>query len=180
VHIAIALSIFLIILSSCQLSNGITGAVVGLPSSVEAVESCKNITTTSSDPSTCYQTVSFYQCSDEPTNQSCTNATRNESYICVINSSTTAQKCSTTGYKLSDIEIKTNDYECSVTNTTGTTEFICDSKFDGNGDGVCSPGESCAKLVISDSTVSYSEKNSQNIWVTSDDSFSLNRPEVIS
>ena len=179
-HIAIVLSIFLLILSSCQLSSGITGAVVGLPSPVEAVEVCKNVTITNSERGTCYQTVSLQQCSDEPVNQSCSTIYRNDSYVCMIPSTISTQNCKITGYIIDDIVLDTTDYSCSVTNTTGTTEFICDSKFDGNGDGICSPGESCTKLVVSGSTVSYYEKNSRDDWVTSDDSFSLRRPEVMS
>ena len=54
-----------------------------------------------------------------------------------------------------------------------TVVITCDSRFDGNNDGVCSSGESCMQYRVEKGNVQTLMKNSRDDFVASDDSFFL-------
>ena len=93
-------------------------------------------------------------CSDEPINKSCSKheVTYNQKiviggYTDLVNTT----NCVTTGYNLSGkmIDFENTNYTCGLTQR----EITCDSKYDGDGDGVCESGESCTRININDSSI---------------------------
>jgi len=54
-------------------------------------------------------------------------------------------------------------------------EVICDSKYDGNNDGICQSGESCVKFVVTQDKVERYLKNSQEEFTAEDESFFLEK-----
>lgn len=82
------------------------------------------------------------------------------------------------GWTVEGFSLLQNDnYECTEhVNPTNNT-IICDSRIDGNGDGVCTSGESCQKFVISDGELERYERNSADEWLKNDPSYFLERLE---
>jgi hypothetical protein len=119
-------------------------------------------------------------CDDAPVNQSCHKITK--VYTCntgSLNVETTHKNCQTKGYKISKYKLDTEEYACSVdTIDKDSTVIICDSKYDGNGDGICTSGESCMKYVITKDSIQSYEKNSKDEYQPSDESYFLNKINV--
>lgn len=61
--------------------------------------------------------------------------------------------------------------KCTYTSEDTTLIITCDSKLDGNNDGICKPGESCVQFRITTNGVQRFEKNSRYDWVEHDDTF---------
>lgn len=74
--------------------------------------------------------------------------------------------------------LKTEGYFCSVGEEDGYQVVICDSKRDGNGDGVCRSGESCMKFVLGRGGLKQYEKNSREHYTEHDDSYFTERIAV--
>jgi|SRR3989344_4360449 len=117
------------------------------------------------------------KCTDEPLNQSCYDEIIE--YECEQGKRTvqkTRNICKTKGYtidnSLTSVKLTTEQYACiPAEEPDGSIVVICDSKFDGNGDGICTSGESCQKFVIDGPTIEKYEKNSREDYVESDDSY---------
>jgi len=63
--------------------------------------------------------------------------------------------------------------------TFNNTCTVCDSKYDGNEDGICNSGESCMQYCITDKDkLEMLEKNSRHDYVKVDSSFKLKKPKV--
>src|SRR5258708_5355069 len=73
--------------------------------------------------------------------------------------------------------INTTGYNCSVADD-GKTYLTCDSVYDGNGDGVCTSGETCVQFGIVGSFITRKERNSQDHWIENDPSFVMPTPPV--
>jgi hypothetical protein len=120
---------------------------------------CQNITNETCDPSI---TEEIYQC-----------------YTGIQNIDRTVTECKTVGLKINNkIQLDIRDYACSTQNDTGTVTVVCDSKYDGNGDGICTSGESCMKFIVNGSNVEKYKKNSRNGFVSGDSSYFLNEVSV--
>jgi hypothetical protein len=127
----------------------------------------------------CTYNVTEWECSG-PTNSSCTEEQVEYTDLC-LNGTTVVTSveeiCEETGFMLNDIEIDTRGYICSAFED-GKTYLVCDSKYDGNGDGVCTPGESCVRFGAVGGYITREEKNSEENFASRDDSFVLDKPEV--
>lgn len=53
--------------------------------------------------------------------------------------------------------------------------IICDSRQDGNADGICNGGESCLKNCLKDKKIESSQKNSREDYMTTDSSFKMTK-----
>lgn len=69
-------------------------------------------------------------------------------------------------------------YFCSPTEEQDSIVIICDSKSDGNGDGICQSGESCLKYVIDDQGITTLMKNSRHDFVAEDTTYFLDELAV--
>lgn len=86
--------------------------------------------------------------------------------------------CAITAYTVTGAgTMNTTGYNCSVTDN-GKVYLTCDSIYDGNGDGICTSGESCIQFGIVGTYITRKERNSQDQWVDHDDSFFLPRVGV--
>lgn len=152
----------------------------GLPEGVERIEECKEEEYTAREPMINNCSNTELECEDEPLNKSCV---KNEVvYPCFAGWQTvqkTKKVCTTKGYVIKDkIQLDTDKYECSITEDSDDVIVTCDSRYDGNGDGKCTSGESCMKFVIDGEEVSRSEKNSRDNFIEEDESFFLERASV--
>lgn len=127
-----------------------------------------------------YGNCSFDTLVCDELNVSCQSVTRE--YWCQTGSQAvekTIRKCQAKGYTISKFKLDTEGYVCSVnTANKDSTLVICDSMYDGNGDGICMSGESCMKYIISSDSIQSYEKNSKDEYLPSDDSYFLNRVRV--
>jgi len=170
---------------SLDSTSSLTGAAVVNPAVVETLQSCQNVTWTEDDAimSICTDVYHRVSCSDEPINLSCTTIPEQYSYSCFKGKQTVTkskQDCDTTGYVINNVQLNTVDYACTLADDNGVVTAICDSVFDGNGDGVCQSGESCTRFVVDGNAAVRSEKNSYDEWIVSDESYFLERASVIS
>ena len=156
-------------------------------SAVQDIFECKNVTwdETEAIMATCTSDLVWISCSDPPLNKSCTTDVETRSYPCE-NGTQIAQKteevCTPTGHIIDEaIQLNTENYRCSAVDD-GKIYVTCDSIYDGNGDGICSPGESCVQFGIVGNTVVRYERNSDVEWKESSDSFYLQKAtsEVLS
>lgn len=124
------------------------------------------------------------ECTDEPENTSCQLVTRMFDYPCITGTQlvqNTVRDCRTTGHNVTvgntTVVLTEDDYVCLPTEDTAEqVTIICDSKFDGNGDGACSSGESCMMIVVTADGLQKLEKNSRNDFVEQDDGYVI--PEM--
>ena len=61
--------------------------------------------------------------------------------------------------------------KCSYESEDNKAIILCDSKSDGNNDGVCQPGESCIKFIVSKDEIKQLFRNSRKDFVENDESF---------
>lgn len=127
----------------------------------------------------CTREISEIVCDDAPINESCHNETREMSYNCVNGTKTaekTSKNCKQKGFLINDVvKLNTQEYECSTQEENDKVIVVCDSRFDGNGDGICTSGESCVKFIIGGDKVQQYEKNSRDDFIETDESFFLER-----
>lgn len=67
--------------------------------------------------------------------------------------------CKLIGYRVKnrEIDLRNKDYSC--TPSQNNTVLICDSKIDGNGDGICQSGESCSLIDVRTLKIEYNYDN---------------------
>ncbi|MBU0757417.1 MAG: hypothetical protein KKF44_05085, partial [Nanoarchaeota archaeon] len=92
----------------------------------------------------CNREINQTVCNED--NSSCDIRQETERYDCVVDQEIlvkTKERCDEpTGYLIDDaVRLATKDYVCDSHVEDGSTVVICDSIYDGNGDGVCSSGE---------------------------------------
>jgi len=138
---------------------------------VQVIEKCTNVTiiTYENAVGTCLSTTTT--CDNTTETPTCEVVPRD--YECITRNpvETSINECYITGYIIENHQFETNDYECDYQIDGLTTVLICDSKFDGNGDGICKSGETCLKYEITSDSVQTYEKNSQDEFNEYDPSF---------
>ena len=141
---------------------------------------------------TCTNHHNVSVCSDEPFNTTCIVQERAYyNYTCVTSTKTVQKsevRCedkdlmSVTVDKPTGTETYRIDYGdwglCSYTTEAETLVITCDSKIDGNNDGICRPGESCTQFRITKDNAQRLVKNSRYDFVESDDSFFLEQLNI--
>ncbi len=149
---------------------------------VSVIEDCEDHTVEKTEiiKGICSDDIPVLVCDDEPANTSChTDHVTNER-DCVKGmktSTVTEKRCETKGYVIDNkIKIIVKDYGCSFSEEKEGIVVICDSRYDGNGNGICTSGESCVKYIINGQTYQRLEKNSRRDFVVSDDSFFKEKP----
>lgn len=190
ISLVLVFSVFVVaenIFSEKTTKKPITGLVqAGSPANslldtITRIESCRDIPYEEEERvyGDCTKSKTDTICDDYPLNKSCHDETREVTYRC-LKETRIVQKirkdCTTTGFIINDaIKLNTQNYGCSVEETNNKMTIICDSKYDGNADGICKSGESCMKFVFDGTQISTYEKNSRNDFVESDQSFFLER-----
>jgi hypothetical protein len=88
----------------------------------------------------------------------------------------TRKDCRTKEYLINNaVKLIPENYQCSIEEINNKIVAVCDSKLDGNGDGICTSGESCMKFVVDGNAVEKSERNSRDDFIPNDKSFFLER-----
>ncbi len=146
---------------------------------VEKMTRCEDVTWQEEEAvnGVCIEQRNVRVCDDEA-NTSCHQEKKDFSVSCVKEIKKiekTRRDCATAGYKIYDTEIDTSRYGCSTEENNGEITVICDSNFDGNGDGICTSGESCMKFIFDGNSYQKSEKNSKDDFISDDKSFFLEK-----
>lgn len=174
----------IVLVAGLLLFTSLASSQSTLPVGVNEVTDCKTVTWQEQVDivENCAKPYFETVCSDYPINQSCTEELRHYTIPCITGTQTinkSKQECKTTALTIADkIKLNIKDYACTVTKAQNEYEAICDSKYDGNGDGICTSGESCQKFVIQGDQVQQLVKNSQDTFTSTDDSFYLQKSGV--
>ncbi len=145
-----------------------------LPQNVERVEDCHEVESISYED--VYDTCEEVVC-DALLNESCEQDVVVE-YQCHIGRRTVrhiSNQCTVNAYQVDNIQVNTAEYSCSFSVEDENTVMICDSIYDGNGDGVCQSGETCQKFFINGQNVQSLERNSDDEFREWDPSFFMER-----
>ncbi len=162
----------------------VTQAVV---SGIEEIQDCQTVSwkEEKSIYGTCSTEKPINVCSDSPINKSCHADIRVETYPCVTGTQIvqkSQQHCELLGYTINNgvklVKLNTQDYACTPGEVSGAIIVTCDSKRDGNGNGICTSGESCMRFVVDGSSVKTYEKNSRDDFVIADDTFFLSKASM--
>lgn len=155
---------------------------------LEQIKDCETTTWTETAPEygTCTDQYETIACSDPPLNKSCAKKQETREYKCKTGEKQiekSKELCKDT-----KMNVKTNkkDYtlnygdwgKCSYKKEQNVLVITCDSKYDGNGDGICKPGESCVQFRITKDDTQVLEKNSRMDFVESDKSFFLDKLKI--
>ena len=140
-----------------------------------AVTSCVEETYTHdvSVDSVCSESFDRVVC--DAANISCYNGIDTISYPCAVieTRDSVRQSCSIVGYDADTRRITGDGVRCSYESRVDPVVVVCDSIYDGNGDGECASGESCARIIIDGDDTTVSLKNSRDNYVIEDDTFML-------
>ncbi len=134
---------------------------------------------------TCTEERTSRSCSDPPLNTTCTTESQMVEYACQTGTETITHNetvCKPVGYVVNGlVHVPTERYGCTVYED-GHIIITCDSVDDGNGDGICTSGESCVEYTIMGGTAWRKERNSGDVIVDSDPTAFLpaGEPEVLS
>jgi hypothetical protein len=151
---------------------------------VEKLEDCTAYPYEVTEPlySNCTEQRVVQLCEDEPLNTSCVNQSVDYVYLCAGGSKTSVKyrtECETKGVVVDEaLQIDTENYACNTEDDGDKVIVICDSKYDGNGDGICQSGESCLKYVVDGKKYQRFEKNSREDYVEKDKSFFVEHANV--
>jgi len=181
--------IIIILLAFVLVSFAVAETVNRISDRVEKVEDCVDYVWEEEEKvyGTCSDIRAITVCVNETINKkvvntSCHTELMEFNYSCVRETNLVEKsrtECVTKGFVVNEIiKLHTKDYVCLTEENKDEVIVICDSKFDGNGDGICTGGESCMKFVIDDDKVEKYERNSRYDWVKSDKSFFLERASV--
>ncbi len=123
-------------------------------------------------------------CDDEPINKSCHTQQKTNEYSCVKESRTVVKNseiCHDTELTLSvnkilnvkdRYKLKYDGFgKCAYTPGNDSAIIICDSNKDGNGDGICQPGESCIAFIVSKDKTERLYRNSRIDFASDDATF---------
>ncbi len=159
--------------TSLLTAAAVVAPVVTAP--VEKIESCTTVQFQDTEHvyGTCTQNM--VRCSGLG-NSTC--ATVEEEYRCETGQQVVTksyQQCTTTKLRVNNgqkiVEIDLKEYACSNTESGSMITVICDSKYDGNGDGKCNSGESCQQILVNGTTIQKLEKNSDDEYRADDESY---------
>jgi len=151
-----------------------------LPGGLQRIQNCRDSSWQEHDQvwGNCSDPVNDSSCGD--LQQNCTHHLTTITYPCVTVLTTvtkTRRDCTTTGFTVGVHTIDTTGYACSVQDD-GKVYVTCDSTLDGNGDGICTSGESCIQFGIVGNTIIRKERNSGDSFVDQDKSFVIPRAAV--
>ena len=139
---------------------------------------------------TCTNTNIVTICDDEPLNTTCHTEDRSYNYSCKTGTNTiqkSKEECEDREIKLvidklTGLEKYDLNYgewgKCSYTTEQDTLIITCDSKYDGNNDGICQSGESCTQFRITKDNIQKLMKNSRDDFVEDDKTFFLEKLEL--
>jgi hypothetical protein len=153
--------------------------------SLEEIEDCATEYWNETEPiiGECTYNYTERQCDDPSLNTSCISQEKSRKYPCQIGSQIvqkSKESCSDKELRVIVDELlgqKTYklDYgdwgKCSYSPGNFSLVIICDSRLDGNGDGICQSGESCIGFVISKYNIQRLLKNSRTDFAIDDDTF---------
>src|SRR3989338_2899377 len=128
--------------------------------------------------SPCNTTITKSVCSDAPLNTSCLNVQETFTQRCHMgfrNVERVSRSCRKEFYDVGNVRLNVDGYNCAFNRSGRKLVAMCDSVYDGNGDGVCQSGESCQKFVINGDSVQKFEKNSLNDFVENDEFFAVQK-----
>ncbi len=158
--------------------------------SLKGIEKCKTIEWETEDPiyGTCREGYITTICDDPPINKSCHEETAYYDYRCQTGTETiqhSKEECDIESLEITkEVEgivtekgrINFKEWgKCSNKKEDSELIIICDSKYDGNNDGICQSGESCIKFVVTQNDVKRYLKNSQEDFTEEDKSFFLEK-----
>ena len=150
---------------------------------VQSIEKCEDITYEEKEKvfETCTGETTDEICDEDGLN--CYDEVSSYEYQCLKETKIvekTKNECKVSSYVINDaVKLNTEGYECSVNDFNGEVVVICDSKYDGNGDGICTSGESCQKFIIDNEDKHEKfENNSKPDFVKSDETFFLQKSSV--
>ncbi|MCK5282921.1 MAG: hypothetical protein KAK00_05925 [Nanoarchaeota archaeon] len=160
--------------------------------SIEDVKDCETVYWNEEEPvyGTCTYSHTFEVCDDEPLNESCTIKEEIYDYRCQKGTETVQKSrevCKDkeillTVDKLTGTENYKLEYagwgKCSYETEGETAVITCDSRYDGNNDGICKPGESCIQFRVTKDGIQRLVKNSRNDFVEEDNTFFLEKLEM--
>lgn len=122
-------------------------------------------------------------CDDEPLNTSCREVNQSYAYTCKTGTQIiqrNREECREESMEVViNMEEKVERYvlnhgdwgACSKEVAGNGVIITCDSKWDSDRNGVCKPGESCVRFIITESGIWHQIKNSRENYAEVDDSF---------
>ena len=156
--------------------------------SLTEVQDCTTNSWQTEEPiwGTCQKAFTTTICDDEPTNKSCHDGTAYYPVACVTGTQimqhsedVCTPKAIQITQKSGDVTVEQGSIEfkewgkCSYANDKSV--IICDSRYDGNNDGICTSGESCVKFELTSSGIKRLLKNSEDSFKEDDPSFFLDK-----
>jgi len=160
--------------------------------SLDEIEDCK--TTYWDEDIDVYDTCTGQRnmniCADEPSNTTCSIQSVSYNYTCLTGKETVQKSkeiCKDNEIQIGvDKLIGTDEYKieygqwgkCSYTTEGEALVITCDSRFDGDNNGICTSGESCTQFRITKDNVQTLVKNSRDDFVANDDTFFLDELEL--
>ena len=133
----------------------------------------------------CTHTYDTTVCDDEPLNTSCHTEQQSYDYTCKTGANTvqkSKEECADKELQVTVTKPGSDDHynlaygdwgKCSYAPDGEEAVITCDSKYDGNSDGICQSGESCTQFKVSKDGLQKLIKNSEDNFVESDKSFFL-------
>lgn len=154
--------------------------------SLEEVKDCEMLHWTETEPvyGTCENSYDAIVCDDEPLNTSCYTKEEIYEYECKTGEKEVEKSkevCRDAEMKVTLFETEEYSLEygewgkCSYTTEDETLVITCDSKYDGNNDGICQPGESCMQFRVANDKIQRLEKNSRLDFIEEDNTFFLDK-----
>lgn len=157
--------------------------------SLEEIKDCETVywNETENVYGTCTSYYNTTVCTDPPLNTSCYIEEKSYDYRCKTGEKTiqkSREECmdkemQVTIDKLTKAEKYKLEYgewgKCSYSTEGETLVITCDSKYDGNNDGICKSGESCIQFRITKDSIQRSMKNSRDNFVEDDNTFFLEK-----
>ena len=187
----IIIVIALVTLSLVAFSLGKTQVTKDI--SIEELKECETVYWTEVEPvySTCTGYYETTICDDEPLNQSCHTEQQGYNYTCQTGTLTEEKSKEVCQDKELQVTVEKlgadENYKllygqwgkCSYQAQDGVAVITCDSQYDGDNNGVCTPGESCMQFRISKDGVQTLMKNSRDDFIESDASFFLEKLDLV-
>ncbi len=170
--------------SQTLLIEGNQSSIQNTNISFEQIDDCKTIFWDEEEPvyEICKEEYNQRICNDPPINQSCHDEIRDYNYTCIKTQIVhhNREDCKPKELKITKSNeigrINFGDWgKCTTQEDKDALTVICDSRYDGNGNGVCESGESCIKFEITKEGVRQYLKNSQDEFTEEDESFFLEK-----
>ncbi len=157
---------------------------------MKVLKECKTIEWETEEPiyGTCQQEYIQTVCDDPPINKSCHEEIKYHEYQCRTGTNIIPHSEKICTQKAFEITKEAADVvtekgrinfkewgKCFYEKQEDGIIVICDSKYDGNNDGICQSGESCVKFIVTPDKVEKFLKNSQDEFTAEDESFFLKK-----